>query len=98
MSSVLLKPHMTEKSLKDATTGIYTFLVDGHANKYSIAHEIESEYKVHVIGISTVNIKGKKKRAGKKRSVVTMPGTTKARVRLKKGEKIEAFDIGGKKE
>ena len=93
---MFIKPLITEKSLKDASRGIFTFAVDKTANKIEIAKEIESRFKVHVVAITTQIIKGKNKQVGKKRNLVKQPDMKKARVRLKSGEKIEIFEVGGK--
>lgn len=93
---IIKKPLITEKSLKDAGRGIFTFEVDKSTNKIEIKKAVESYFKVHVVSVTTTVNKGKKKLVGKKRQVTTLPDTKKARVRLKKGERIELFEVGGK--
>lgn len=95
--TIILKPIITEKSLSDAQRGVFTFGVERNANKDEISKTVENMFNVHVMNITTVTHKGKKRIAGKKRKVVTQPDTKNARVRLEKGEKIDLFDTGESK-
>ncbi len=99
MKQIIKQPYITEKSMLEAKRGWYTFLVDKDSNKYSITQAIESQYNVHVVDIKTLNVKAKIRRTGRKRLLKGGgSGNKKALVRLKSGEKIDAFDIGeGKK-
>lgn len=94
--NIIKRPLITEKSLKDSKRGIFTFAVDKKANKIEIGREIETQFKVHVTDVTTSIIKGKRKSVGKRRTVIKLPDTKKARVRLAKGETIALFEIGGK--
>lgn len=94
--SIVKKPLITEKALKDAQKGIYTFSVEKSAGKKEIAREIESLFKVHVKNITTQIVKGKEKTVGRNRQKTIMPDKKKARVRLASGEKIEVFDTATK--
>lgn len=91
---IIKKPLITEKSLKDAADGFFTFEVDRKANKPQIRQAVEKMFKVHVTAISTTNVKGKMRLVGKKRIAVTSPSRKKAVVKLQKGEKIELFEVG----
>jgi len=91
----VIKPHLTEKTMTIATRGWYTFVVHIQADKAAIAHAIEELYKVNVTGIRTVTVHGKMKRAGKKQRTKLQPTWKKAMVTLKKGQTIDAFQIGG---
>jgi len=96
ISTIIIKsPIITEKSLNDAKNGIYTFAVDKKSNKIEIRKEIESQFKIHVKGITTEIIKGKKKLSGRRRQASQLPDVKKARVKLAKGEKIDLFEVGG---
>lgn len=94
--SIIIKPIITEKSLRDVPKGIFTFAVDKNASKSQITASIEKIFNVHVESITTVKTKGKKRSAGRKRMEVFRPDTKKARVRLLKGEKIDLFETGEK--
>lgn len=92
--STLQKPIITEKSLKDAKRGIFTFAVAKYASKDQIIADIEHFYHVHAVGIKTLIKKGKVKAAGKKRTKIRKPDTKKAYIYLAKGEKIDLFEAG----
>ena len=96
ISPIVKKPLISEKSLLDAKLGIYTFIVDKRANKIEIGREIESLFKVNVTSIKTEIVKGKEKSVGKKRIKTRLADRKKARVRLKTGQSIELFEVGGK--
>ncbi|MBI2617384.1 50S ribosomal protein L23 [Candidatus Gottesmanbacteria bacterium] len=91
---VVKKPMITEKTLSDARRGVFTFEVAKDASKKQIAESIERIYNVHVMGVKTLIKKGKVKVAGKKRMKVKLPDIKKAYMRLKQGEKIDAFEVG----
>lgn len=95
MDLILIKPIITERSLAAAAFGKFTFMVEKAANKPQIAASVADQFNVHVINVSTAIIKGKAKRAGKKRLVTKAPDWKKATVTLKTGEKIDLFEVGG---
>ncbi|MGI6180400.1 50S ribosomal protein L23, partial [Butyricicoccus intestinisimiae] len=63
--------------------------VDPAANKIEIKAAVEKMFKVSVVKVHTVNVKGKKKRVG--RYVGKTPNRKKAIATLKAGDKIENF-------
>ena len=92
MNVQLLKsPRLTEKSVtqKELTNQV-TFLVDLTANKIEIKRTIESLFKVTVLGVNTIRMRGKEKRMG--RYVGRRPAWKKAMVTLKEGDQIEYFE------
>jgi large subunit ribosomal protein L23 len=91
---IVIKPVITEKSLKDASNGTYTFEVDLKADKNQIKSAVEKIFTVHVKDITIVIIKGKNKIAGRKRRKVKQSDIKKARVKLATGEQIDLFEIG----
>lgn len=93
MNTVIVKPIITERALQDAGKGVFTFEVEKDASKKDIKEMIEKLFKVHVVGVTTSIGKGKTKRVGKKRLVKDLPKRKKARITLKKGEKIEYFEV-----
>lgn len=97
IANIIKKPIITEKSLRDARSGIFTFEVDKNANKREIREKIENLYKVHVKKITSANFKGKKRLVGKKRSPIYEPDRKKAWVKLAPNEKIDLFDVGERK-
>ena len=81
--------NLSEKSSREIEHhNCYLFKVDQSANKQDIRKAIESIFKVHVIGVNTMNCKGKLKRERSMKYGRT-PSYKKAMVTLQKGEKIE---------
>ena len=97
IASIIKKPIITEKSLRDAQMGVFTFEVDKNANKNQIREKIENLFKVHVKKITSATFKGKKRLVGKKRSPVYEPDRKKAWVKLLPAEKIDLFEVGDRK-
>lgn len=96
-NQIITRPVITEKSLKDVVKGIFTFEVFKKATKAEISKAVEKDFSVHVLRISTVLKKGKRKMVGRKRLIVKRPDMKIARVKLKKGEKIDLFEVGESK-
>jgi large subunit ribosomal protein L23 len=92
---VILAPIITEKSMRDATVGRYTFKVATAANKPFIKQAIEDRFKVKVLKIMVSIVKGKTDRRGVKREEFVKTPFKKATVQLAKDQKIGLFDIGG---
>jgi large subunit ribosomal protein L23 len=87
---VLLKPLITEKSMGLMEENKYTFLVDKRANKITIKNAVEELFKVTVLDVKTMVVKGKMKRVG--RFTGRTPARKKAIVTLKPGDKITVFE------
>ena len=64
----IISPNVTEKSTSLSEFNKVVFKVDKGANKKSIKKSIEKIFKVNVIKINTVNIKGKSKLVRNKKS------------------------------
>jgi len=95
-NNVIIKPIVSEKSMKNASDGKFTFHVAIKADKRMIRKAIEDKFKVNVVQISTSIVKGKKVRAGTRRIEVAKTPWKKAVVTLTKGQKIGLFDVGSK--
>ncbi len=89
---IIIKPVVSEKSLKDAAAGKYTFLVNNKANKTEIKKAIEEIFEVKVTKIMTNITKGSTTRNTKVGRKVTVFSDKKARVVLQKGQSIAIFD------
>ncbi len=89
-SSLLLRPHVSEKAARMADRGTYVFQVARQAEKVSIAKAVEALYGVKVDGVRIVNIGGKPVRKGKR--VSSRQDLKKALVTLKKGETIALYE------
>ena len=88
---VLRAPKMSEKtlSLKEEANQ-FAFEVDQRANKIQIKESIEKSFKVSVLKVRTMNVRGKKKRLGRYQGLKS--NWKKAIVTLKEGDTIEYFE------
>jgi large subunit ribosomal protein L23 len=84
-------PIITEKThtQREAANKL-TFRVDLKANKIEIRKAIEDIFKVKVLGVNTIRVRGKKKRLG--RTEGRRPDWKKAVVTLAPGEKISGYE------
>jgi large subunit ribosomal protein L23 len=94
MNNIIIKPIITENSMKQAALGKYTFAVDKKADKGMIKRVVEQTFNVKVKAITTVIVKGKTKRSGIKRKEIQVSSWKKAVLLLEKGQKIGFFEIG----
>jgi len=92
---VIIAPVITEKSMKDAAIGRYTFKVATAANKPFIKQAIEAKFKVKVLKIMVSIVKERSDRRGVKREEFIKTAWKKATVQLAKDQKIALFDVGG---
>ena len=84
---VIISPNITEKSTSLSEFNKVVFKVNKGASKNSIKRSIEKIFKVNVIKINTINLKGKTKLVKNKKAY--KPGYKKAIVTLKKGQSID---------
>ncbi len=89
---IVIRPIISEQSLREAEGGRYSFIVDKSSSKVEIRKAIESMFNVSVTKVMTNIVKGNKTKLTKKRKIVSDAAYKKARVNLKKGEKIDIFD------
>ena len=83
----IVSPAVTEKATSLSEFNKMVFRVHKGASKNSIKKSIEKIFKVNVIKINTINLKGKTKLVKGKKS--SRPGYKKAIVTLKKGQSID---------
>tara|TARA_B110000438_G_scaffold296768_1_gene341976 strand:- start:58 stop:351 length:294 start_codon:yes stop_codon:yes gene_type:complete len=83
----IISPNVTEKSTALSEFNKVVFQVHKGASKDSIKRSIEKIFKVNVIKINTINLKGKTKIIKNKKTF--KPGSKKAIVTLKKGQNID---------
>lgn len=62
---IIIAPIITETSMEYTVNKKYTFKVDKTANKEEIKDAIEKIFKVKVVSVNTMIVKGKKKRQGR---------------------------------
>ena len=88
---ILKRPLVTEKSTteKDLRNKLF-FEVDRRANKIEIKVAVEKIFKVNVLDVATLSMKGKLKRAG--RHFTKLPDWKKAVVTIKPGQRVEFFE------
>lgn len=96
IKDILKRPIITEKSMKDAALGYFTFAVDKRAIKPEIKNVVEKLFGVNVLKVYTMQVSGKVKKVGKRKKTVKKQDFKKAIVLLKKGQKIELFETQGK--
>lgn len=94
---VIIAPVITEKSMRDAGSGRYTFKVATATNKPLIKQAIEEKFKVKVLKTFVSLVKGRTDRRGVKREEFVKTAWKKATVQLAKDQKIALFDVGGQK-
>lgn len=87
---LIIKPVITEHSVDLMAQNKYTFKVDKGANKIEIKKAIEEIFKVRVVNVATMRVKGKKKRMGRYQGMTSE--WKKAIVTLAEGETIEIFE------
>ena len=83
----LIHPIITEKATSLSEQNKVTFKVRIDASKETIKKNIEKIFKVKVVKINTINLKGKSKLVRNKKSYKS--GYKKAIVTLKKGQSID---------
>ncbi|MBP37664.1 MAG: 50S ribosomal protein L23 [Candidatus Pelagibacter sp.] len=83
----IISPNITEKSTSLSEFNKVVFKVHNGASKNSIKKSIEKIFKVNVVKINTINLKGKTKIIRNKRAYKS--GYKKAIVTLKKGQSID---------
>ena len=87
---VLLRPIITEASTDALLLNKYTFEVAVWANKHQVRDAVEHIFKVKVLKVNTLWMRGKKHR--RRQYVVKSPDRKKAIVTLQAGDTIEAFN------
>lgn len=87
---IIVKPIVTEKSVSLMEENKYTFKVALNANKIEIKNAIEEIFKVKVVSVNTMRVRGKKKRMG--RTEGRTSDWKKAIVKLAEGDQIEVFE------
>ena len=83
----IISPNITEKATSLSDFNKVVFKVNAGANKETIKKSIEKIFKVKVVKINTINVKGKTKMIRNKKAYKS--GYKKAIVTLKKGQSID---------
>ena len=83
----IISPNVTEKSTSLSEFNKIVFKVQKNASKNSIKRSIEKIFKVNVVKINTINLKGTTKMVRNRK--VFKSGYRKAIITLKKGQSID---------
>jgi large subunit ribosomal protein L23 len=90
--TILKKPLITERATAlKAASNQYVFRVAPHAGKQEIKQAIEDLFKVKVLGVNTMNVRGKYRRMGQAPGAYR-PSWKKAIVSVKPGQEIRYMD------
>lgn len=88
---IILAPIITEKSMQGIKDKKYTFKVAKDANKIEIKEAVEKLFKVEVVKVNTINVRGQLRRMGRFEGYT--PSWKKAVVTLsEKSKPIEFFE------
>ena len=90
---LLLRPVITERSMSQTNDGRYTFAVATDATKKEIAAAVTEAFKVDVVSVNTIKVRGKHRRLGRK--IGQQPDWKKAVVTIAEGQKIEKYFVEG---
>ena len=88
---ILVRPLITEKTMKLVEEGKYTFEVKQGSNKVEVKKVVEELFKVEVTAVNMMNTLRKKRRVGKYEGL--RPAVQKAIVTLAEGQKLDVFEI-----
>src|SRR2546428_3787154 len=89
---VVQRPLISEKSYAAMATGKYLFRVHPKATKTEIALAIADAFKVEVVSVNTMHVRGKERRRGRTHRLQS--NWKKAVVTLAEGQKIESMFQG----
>ena len=88
LSSVIVKPRITEKAVRLGEQNVYTFVVRRDATKRDVAAAIKALYNVTPVNVNIVNKTPRQVMSRAKGRRLTVAGMKKAYVYLKKGDTI----------
>jgi large subunit ribosomal protein L23 len=94
LNNVLKRPLITEKASILMGQNRYVFVVDRQATKKEIKKAVEKIFKVKVIGVQVILVKGKNRRSLRIRKLIRQADWKKAIVTLKEGDKIDLLETG----
>lgn len=94
MRDVILSPIITERSMQLVKVGKYTFKVAKATDKRKIKKALKDKFNVDAVHIATMIVKPHKKIMQRREYIV--PAFKKAIIKIKEGQKIDLFEIGGK--
>lgn len=92
MTSILIKPHITEKSLSATARNCYTFEVALQSTKHEIITAVEKTFKVNVIAVNTSRTYASKKRHPRTGRYISKTARKFAVVKLAPKQSISLFE------
>jgi large subunit ribosomal protein L23 len=92
---MLIKPIITEKSIKEAEGGRYSFVTATSTTKPEIKHWVEKLFGVNVVKVQTSIRHGKVYRSGRRQIFKKRSDWKKATITTKNGQKIKLFEMPG---
>ncbi len=90
--SVIIRPVVSEKSYDLIEGNVYTFVVHNDANKTQIRQAVEEVFGVRVVGVNTLNRKGKRIRSRRTGGFSARPTTKRAIVTVHADDTIDLFE------
>jgi large subunit ribosomal protein L23 len=90
---IIIRPVVTEKTMKLMDESKVTFIVAKDANKVSVAQAVKEIYNVAPVSVNIVNVHPKTRRVG--RYVGKTNALKKAIVKFPAGQMIDIFDTQG---
>ncbi len=87
---IIIRPLITEKTNAAMERGTYSFRVHPSATKADVHNAIEEIFKVRVVKVNTMNVKGKPRRLGMR--LGRTRNWKKAVVTLAPGQRIPFFE------
>ncbi len=90
---ILKRPIISEKSLLNASGGLYTFEVSREASKNDIRRAFKEVFGVDVNRVRTVTTKGRSSRVWGRKNRAEVGPIKKAIVKLKDGQKLDIFEV-----
>lgn len=89
---ILRRPIITEKSMRLAQGGQYSFEIDKNATKPMVAKAVADKFDVKVMAVKIINIRGQVKQQKAVRKEYKLANIKKAMVQVGKGQKIAIFE------
>ena len=88
LSSVLRKPRITEKAMRQGDRNVYTFVVRRDATKHDVRDAVKELFNVTPVKVNIVNKAPRQHMSRRLGRTVTEEGMKKAYVYLKDGDSI----------
>ena len=88
LSSVLMRPHITEKAVGGSGKSVYTFIVHPSATKFEVRDAVKEVFKVTPVKVNIVKQSPRQYQSRAKGRTVKEGGIKKAYVYLKEGDSI----------